>query len=156
MAAEHGSAGVGADGGRLVRILLVEDSPDDVLLTREALREAKFANHLDVVDDGDAAMRFLRKEEPFQDAARPDLILLDLNLPGKDGREVLEDVKGDPMLRQIPVVILTTSASDRDVLRAYDHHVNAYVRKPIDLDCFVDVVQAIDGYWLGIVTLPPA
>jgi two-component system, chemotaxis family, response regulator Rcp1 len=139
----------------LVQILLVEDSPEDVLLTREALKDAKVANELHVARDGDEAMAFLRREPPYEDAPTVDLVLLDLNLPGKDGREVLTEIKGDTSLHLIPVVVLTTSASDKDVLHAYDHHVNAYVRKPVNLDRFVDVVRQIDDFWLGVVTLPP-
>jgi CheY-like chemotaxis protein len=141
---------------RLVNILLVEDSPEDVLLTREALKDTKVANELHVAKHGEEAMAFVRNEAPFEDAPRPDLVLLDLNLPGKDGREVLTDIKEDPQLRAIPVVILTTSVSDQDVLHAYDHHVNAYVRKPVNLDRFIEVVQQIDEFWLGVVTLPPS
>jgi two-component system, chemotaxis family, response regulator Rcp1 len=139
----------------LVQILLVEDSPEDVLLTREALKDAKVANELHVARDGDEAMAFLRREPPYEDAPEVDLVLLDLNLPGKDGREVLTEIKQDSALHRTPVVVLTTSASDKDVLHAYDHHVNAYVRKPVNLDRFVDVVQQIDDFWLGVVTLPP-
>ncbi len=139
----------------LIRILLVEDSPNDVLLTREALKEAKVANELHVVGDGDAAMAFLRREPPYRDAPRPDLILLDLNLPRKDGREVLAEIKDDRELLLIPVVVLTTSVSDKDLLEAYHHHVNAYVRKPVNLDSFIEVVKQIDDFWLGVVTLPP-
>jgi CheY-like chemotaxis protein len=140
---------------RLIQILLVEDNPGDVLLAQEALKDAKVANELRVVDDGERAMRYLRREDPYTDSPRPDLVLLDLNLPRKDGREVLAEIKGDPALRTIPVVVLTTSASDRDVLHAYDHMVNAYIRKPVNLDCFVQVVGSIDQFWVGIVTLPP-
>jgi two-component system, chemotaxis family, response regulator Rcp1 len=142
------------EGARLAHILLVEDSPGDVRLTREALEHAKLANQLHVVDDGEQAMAFVRKEPPYEDAPRPDFILLDLNLPRKDGREVLMEIKQDPDLRRIPVVILTTSASEEDLLRAYDQHVNSYVRKPIDLNRFIEVVRSIDDYWLGVVTLP--
>jgi two-component system, chemotaxis family, response regulator Rcp1 len=139
---------------RLVQILLVEDSSADVELARQALAEAKVANTVHVVGDGEAAMEFVRREGPYQEAPRPDLVLLDLNLPKKDGREVLVDLKGNADLHSIPVVVLTTSASDEDVLRSYDEHVNSYIRKPIRLDDFIDVVRSIDQYWLGIVTLP--
>jgi two-component system, chemotaxis family, response regulator Rcp1 len=139
---------------RLVQILLVEDSSADVELARQALAEAKVANTVHVVGDGEAAMAFVRREGPYQEAPRPDLVLLDLNLPKKDGREVLIDLKSAPDLHSIPVVVLTTSASDEDVLRSYDEHVNSYIRKPIRLDDFIDVVRSIDQYWLGIVTLP--
>jgi CheY-like chemotaxis protein len=140
---------------RLIQVLLVEDNPGDVMLAREALKDAKVANQLHVVNDGEKAMAFLRREAPYEEAIRPDLVLLDLNLPRKDGREVLTEVKGDPALRTIPIVVLTTSASDDDVLHAYDHMVNAYIRKPVNLECFVNVVGAIDQFWVGIVTLPP-
>jgi chemotaxis family two-component system response regulator Rcp1 len=140
---------------RLIRILLVEDSPEDVLLTRESLKEAKVANELHVVEDGESALDFVHQRDRFSDAARPDLIILDLNLPRKDGREVLVELKEDADVGRIPVVVLTTSASDQDVLRSYEHHVNAYVRKPVDLDRFVEIVRSIDDFWLGIVTLPP-
>jgi chemotaxis family two-component system response regulator Rcp1 len=140
---------------RLVHILLVEDSPEDVLLAQEALKDAKVANELHVIRDGEAAMAFLRSQGEFADAVRPDLVLLDLNLPKKDGREVLSEMKDDPGLRRIPVVVLTTSSSDRDLLSAYDAHVNAYIRKPISFAQLVDVVHAIDEFWFGVVTLPP-
>jgi CheY-like chemotaxis protein len=140
---------------RLVRILLVEDSPEDTLLTREALKDAMVVNELHVVPDGEAAMAFLRREAEFADAPVPDLVLLDLNLPRKDGREVLSEIKGDANLRRIPVVVLTTSAADEDIVGAYDAHVNAYIRKPIDFEQLVHVVRAIDGFWFGVVSLPP-
>ncbi len=139
---------------RVLRILLVEDSPADIELTRQALAEAKFANEVNVVSDGEAAGQFLRQEGIYSDAERPDLILLDLNLPRKDGRELLVEIKSDRDLCVIPVVVLTTSASDEDVDRSYRAHVNAYIRKPVRLTDFINVVQAIDEYWLGIVTLP--
>jgi chemotaxis family two-component system response regulator Rcp1 len=142
------------EAARLAQILLVEDSPGDVRLTREALADAKLANELHVVEDGEQAMAFLRKQPPYEHAPRPDFILLDLNLPRKDGREVLVEIKQDPDLRPIPVVILTTSASEEDLLHAYQQHVNSYVRKPVDLNRFLEVVQSIDDYWLGVVTLP--
>jgi CheY-like chemotaxis protein len=139
---------------RVLRVLLVEDSPADIELTRQALAEAKFANEVSVLSDGEAAGAFLRRQGVHSDAERPDLILLDLNLPRKDGRELLVEIKTDPELRMIPVVVLTTSASDEDVHHAYRAHVNAYIRKPVRLLDFIKVVQAIDEYWLGIVTLP--
>jgi len=143
------------EGGRLIHILLVEDSPEDVLLTRESLKEAKVANKLDVVEDGDAALEYVHRRGQWTDAPRPDLIILDLNLPRKDGREVLAELKEDEELKLIPVVVLTTSASDEDVLRSYEHQVNAYIRKPVDLNRFVEIAHSIEDFWLGVVTLPP-
>ena len=140
---------------RPVEILLVEDNPGDVRLTREALREGKVRNNLHVAADGVEALHFLRKEGRFADAVRPDLILLDLNLPKKDGREVLEDIKSDPDLRYIPVVVLTSSQAEQDILRAYDLHANCYVTKPVDLDQFIHVVHSIEDFWFTIVKLPP-
>ena len=139
---------------RPVEILLVEDSPGDVMLTREALRDAKVHNALHTVRDGVEAMAFLRREPPYEDAPRPDLVLLDLNMPRMDGREVLDAIKRDPALRRIPVVVLTTSASDEDVLQAYNLAANCYVTKPVDLDQFLRVVHAIDDFWLSLVRLP--
>jgi CheY-like chemotaxis protein len=139
---------------RTLRILLVEDSPADIELTRQALAEAKFANEVIVMNDGEAAGSFLRREGVHGEAERPDLILLDLNLPRKDGRELLVEIKNDHDLCTIPVVVLTTSAADEDIEHAYRAHVNAYIRKPVRLLDFINVVQAIDEYWLGIVTLP--
>ncbi len=142
--------------GRLINILLVEDNPADVRLTQEALKEAANATtRLHVAGDGVEALEFLHREGAFASAPRPDLMLLDLNLPRVDGRQVLAQVKGDPELRRIPVVILTTSPSEDDILHAYDQHVNSYIRKPVDLDSFLDVLKAIDDYWLGSVVLPP-
>ena len=138
-----------------VEILLVEDDPGDVRLTMEALKSAKVLNHLSVVDNGVEAMAFLRKEGKYAHAAIPDLILLDLNLPKKDGREVLGEVKTDPELKRIPVVVLTTSQDERDVLHAYNTHANCYITKPLDLKQFLAVVEAIDNFWLNIVKLPP-
>ena len=126
------------------------------MLTRQALSEAKVANTVHVVGDGDEAMDFVRRRGDHRNAPRPDLILLDLNLPKKDGREVLADLKRDGDLHSIPVVVLTTSASDKDVMRSYDEHVNSYIRKPVRLEDFIEVVRSIDSYWLGIVSLPPA
>ena len=140
--------------GRPVEILLVEDNPGDVRLTLEALKENRLHNHLHVVEDGEEAMAFLRRESDYADAPRPDLILLDLNLPKKDGREVLAEIKEDPDLKRIPVVILTTSRAEEDVLRMYDLHANCYVTKPVDLDQFIKVVQTIEEFWLTIVRLP--
>jgi CheY-like chemotaxis protein len=140
---------------RLIHILLVEDSPDDVLLMREALKEAKVANDLHVVEDGQAALDYVHRRREWTDAPRPDIVLLDLNLPRKDGREVLAEVKQDPDLKKIPVVVLTTSVGEEDVVRAYEHHANAYVQKPVGLNQLLEIVKAIDEFWLGIVTLPP-
>jgi CheY-like chemotaxis protein len=140
---------------RPVEILLVEDNPGDVRLTREALKEGKIRNHLNVASDGVEAMRYLRREGEHADATRPDLILLDLNLPKMDGREVLQAVKADPSLRQIPVVVLTSSAAEQDIVRAYDLHANCYVSKPVDLDQFIHVVKSIEDFWFSIVKLPP-
>jgi two-component system, chemotaxis family, response regulator Rcp1 len=140
---------------RAVEILLVEDNPGDVRLTREALREGKVRNNLHVAADGVEAGQFLRREGKFANAVRPDLILLDLNLPRKDGREVLEDIKSDPALRHIPVVVLTSSQAEQDILRAYELHANCYVTKPVDLDQFIHVVHSIEDFWFTIVKLPP-
>lgn len=138
----------------LAKILLVEDNPGDVRLTREALREGKILNELSVVEDGFEALAFLRREGAYAEAERPDLILLDLNLPKKDGREVLEEIKRDGDLKKIPVVVLTTSAAERDILNAYDLHANCYITKPVDLGQFIKVVQLIEDFWLTIVKLP--
>jgi CheY-like chemotaxis protein len=140
---------------RLVQILLVEDNPADVELTRQALAEGRVANEVHVVEDGEAAMEFVRRRGEFAQAPRPDLMLLDLNLPRKDGREVLVELKSDEHLCTIPVVVLTTSAIDEDILHAYRQHVNSYIRKPVRLDELIRVVCSIDEYWLGIVALPP-
>lgn len=137
-------------------ILLVEDSPGDVRLTREALRDAKMHINLNVARDGIEAMAFLKHEGVFSHVPRPSLILLDLNLPKKDGRAVLEEIKNSPELKSIPVVILTTSLSDADVLRSYNLHANCFITKPVDLDGFLKVVKSIDNFWLSIVTLPRA
>jgi CheY-like chemotaxis protein len=137
-----------------IEILLVEDDEGNVLLTQEALRENKYPVRIHDVPDGVAAMAFLHHEPPYADAARPDLVLLDLNLPKKDGREVLAEIKADPDLRSIPVVVLTTSGAEADVLRSYDLHANAYVQKPIDLDQFVNVIQTFDEFFLSVVRLP--
>jgi two-component system, chemotaxis family, response regulator Rcp1 len=138
-----------------VEILLVEDNPGDVRLTREALKESKIRNNLSVAVDGMEAMEYLRREGRFAQAARPDLILLDLNLPRKNGREVLADIKKDENLRRIPVVVLTVSQAEEDVMRAYNLHANCYVTKPLNLDQFMTVVQSIEDFWLTIVKLPP-
>ncbi len=142
------------DLGRPVQILLVEDSPSDVAMTIAALRDGRIANELHRVDDGDKAMAFLRRESPYEDAVRPDLVILDLNLPSKDGREVLAEVKCDPDLMLIPIVVLTTSSADGDVLQSYALHANAYVTKPVGFDAFLAAVQSIEGFWLSLVRLP--
>ena len=139
---------------RPIEILLVEDSPGDVTLTIEALRDAKVANRLHIARDGEEALRFLRQEGEFADRPRPDLILLDLNMPRKDGREVLADMKADDDLKRIPVVVLTTSQSEDDVAAVYNLSANCYVAKPVDLDQFLGVVRAIDDFWLSLVKLP--
>jgi chemotaxis family two-component system response regulator Rcp1 len=139
---------------KAVEILLVEDSPGDVRLTVEALKEAKVANRLSVVPDGVEAMAFLRQKGSYKDAARPDIILLDLNLPRKDGREVLAEIKDDPKLKQIPVVVLTTSRAESDILKAYDLHANCYITKPVDFKQFMTVVKSIEDFWLTVVKLP--
>ncbi|MEI7536128.1 MAG: response regulator [Comamonadaceae bacterium] len=143
-----------ANGTRLIEILMVEDNPGDVRLTREAMKEGKISNRLSVVGDGVEALEFLRRQGRFAEAPRPDLILLDLNLPRKDGREVLAEVKSDPALRTIPVVVLTTSHADEDVIRAYNLHANCYITKPVDFNQFMKVVQQIDDFWVNLVTLP--
>ncbi|HSH60262.1 MAG TPA: response regulator [Acidimicrobiales bacterium] len=139
----------------LLEILLVEDSPADVRLTIEALRDAKVANHLNVVNNGEDAMAFLRQEGAYLDAPRPQLVVLDLNLPRMDGKEVLAEVKADPDLRRIPVAVLTTSSAEADVVRSYELGVNCYLTKPVGLDQFLSVVQSIESFWLGVVRLPP-
>ncbi len=140
---------------RPIEILLVEDSPSDAELTLEALQEGKICNHLHSVEDGVQALDFLYRRDPYADAPRPDLILLDLNLPRKDGREVLAELKAHPDLKTIPVVVLTTSRADEDVLRAYSLHANCYILKPVDFRQFVEVVRQIENFWLSVVKLPP-
>jgi chemotaxis family two-component system response regulator Rcp1 len=137
-----------------IEVLLVEDSPGDVRLTREAFKDAKVLIHLNVASDGVEAMAFLSREGNNANAPRPDLILLDLNLPKKDGREVLAELKESPALKSIPVVILTTSASEADIHGSYQHHANCYITKPVDLDGFLKVVRSIDSFWLTVVKLP--
>jgi chemotaxis family two-component system response regulator Rcp1 len=137
-----------------VEILLVEDSSGDVRLTMEALKEAKVLNNLSVAGDGTEAMAFLKREGAHAKAPRPDMILLDLNLPKKDGREVLAEIKADPNLRRIPVVVLTTSRDEEDIFRAYDLHANCYITKPVDFKQFLGVVQSIEDFWLTVVKLP--
>jgi CheY-like chemotaxis protein len=138
----------------VVDVLLVEDDPGDVLMTREAFEHHKIRNKLHVVADGVEALQFLRREGPHADAPRPGLVLLDLNLPRKDGREVLAEIKSDDTLRSIPVVVLTTSEAEEDILRSYDLHANAYVTKPVDFDRFIDVIRQIDDFFVTVVKLP--
>jgi CheY-like chemotaxis protein len=139
---------------RIVNVLLVEDDPGDVLMTREAFDEY-LHNRLDVVTDGAAALSYLRHEEPYGSVPRPDLILLDLNLPRRDGREVLQEVKSDPELQHIPVIVLTTSQAEEDVLRSYQLHANAYVTKPVDFESFIEAIKQIDHFFVSVVQLPP-
>lgn len=141
--------------GRPIVILMVEDNPGDVRLTQETLKEGKVHNTMHVVWDGEEAMTFLRRKGKYADAPRPDIILLDLNLPKKDGREVLAEIKEDPSLKRIPVVILTTSRAEEDILRSYELHANCYITKPVGLEQFLEVVKRINGFWLEVVTLPP-
>ncbi|MFC1976194.1 response regulator [Chloroflexota bacterium] len=141
--------------GELIEILLVEDNPGDVRLTQEAFKEGKVRNNLSVVNDGIEALVFLRQEEQYANAPRPDVILLDLNLPKKDGREVLAEIKQDPNLRRIPVVVLTTSEAEQDILKTYNLYANCYITKPVDLERFITVVKSIETFWLSVVKLPP-
>jgi CheY-like chemotaxis protein len=145
-----------SEPGEPIEVLLVEDDPGDVLLIEEAFEFNKVRNSLSVVSDGVEALAFVRNEGAYADAPRPGLILLDLNLPRKDGREVLADIKTDPALRSIPVVVLTTSKAEEDVLRSYDLHANAYVTKPVDFDRFIEVVRQIDEFFVSVVRLPGA
>ena len=138
-----------------IEILLIEDNPGDVRLTQEALREGKVINNLAVVSDGVEALAYLRQKGRYAGATRPDVILLDLNLPRKDGREVLQEIKEDPNLKRIPVVVITSSSAEEDVLRSYNLHANCYISKPVDLEQFVTVVKSIEDFWMGIVKLPP-
>jgi two-component system, chemotaxis family, response regulator Rcp1 len=142
--------------GLAIEILLVEDSPGDVRLTQEALRDAKVQNNLHVATDGEEAIAFLRRTGSYAEVPRPDLILLDLNLPKKDGREILAEIKADPSLKTIPVVVLTTSESEADILQSYQLHANCYITKPVDLEGFMKVVRSIEGFWLSIVRFPRA
>jgi two-component system, chemotaxis family, response regulator Rcp1 len=145
---------IGTDAAA-IEVLLVEDSPGDVRLTREAFKEAKVHISLHVASDGEEAMAFLKRDGEYADVPRPDLILLDLNLPKKDGREVLAEIKEHPTLRTIPVVILTTSSSEADILRSYQLYANCYITKPVGLEGFLTVVKSIDNFWLSVVRLPP-
>jgi chemotaxis family two-component system response regulator Rcp1 len=138
-----------------IEILLVEDNAGDIRLTQEAFKENKINNNLSVARDGVEALAFLRRQGNYAQAAKPDLILLDLNLPRMDGREVLSELKSDPELKRIPVVILTTSNSEQDVIQSYNLHANCFITKPVDLDQFISVIQSIEGFWLSIVKLPP-
>ncbi len=139
---------------KAIEVLLIEDSPGDVRLTIEALKEAKVTNNLSVVQDGVEAIDFLQQKGKYKDAVRPDLILLDLNLPRKDGREVLAEIKSDSNLKRIPVVVLTTSRAESDILKAYDLHANCYITKPVDFKQFMTVVKSIEDFWLTVVKLP--
>jgi CheY-like chemotaxis protein len=139
---------------RVCEVLLVEDNPADARLTQEALRDSKMLTKLHHVQDGVEALQFLRREGPYHDAPTPDVMLLDLNLPRKDGREVLSEMKEDAFLRLIPVVVLTTSEAERDILKSYELHANCYITKPVDLDKFIYIIQTIEAFWLAIVTLP--
>ncbi len=142
------------DHNQVLKILLVEDNPGDVRLTMEALKDADVPNRLSVVRDGVEAMEFLRRQGQYVAAPRPDLILLDLNLPRKDGRQVLKEIKADDMLKRIPVVVLTTSRAEEDILKAYDLNANCYITKPVDLDQFTQVMRAIEVFWMTVVKLP--
>jgi CheY-like chemotaxis protein len=138
-----------------VDILLVEDNPGDVRLTKEALKDAKVINEIYVAKDGVEAMEFLHKQGSFTEAPIPDMILLDLNLPRKDGREVLAEIKKDPKLKHIPVIVLTTSKADEDIIKTYNLHANAYITKPVDLNRFVEIIHTLEEFWFSIVKLPP-
>jgi chemotaxis family two-component system response regulator Rcp1 len=140
---------------RPIEILMVEDNPGDVRLTVEALKEGKVRNNFHTVEDGVEAMAFLRRQGRYAEAPRPDLILLDLNLPKMNGREVLAEIKDDPELRRIPVVILTVSKAEQDIIKSYNLHANCYINKPVDLDQFLEVVKSIENFWLTVVMLPP-
>ena len=143
------------DSGTRVEILLIEDNPGDVRLTKLALKGGKILNNISVVMDGAEAMDFLLKKGKYSDAVRPDLIILDLNLPKKDGRQVLKEIKDNESLRRIPIVVLTTSRDEQDVLKSYNLHANAYITKPLGLDQFIDVVRSIETFWVSVVRLPP-
>ena len=147
---------VGARGAKAseIHILLVDDNEGDILLTLEALNEARIINKISVARDGAEALHFLNREAPFKDSERPDLILLDINLPRMDGTEVLAIIKNDPALRRIPVIMLTTSSAEKDILSAYDNHANCYITKPVDLDHFMEVVRTVEDFWISIVKLP--
>jgi CheY-like chemotaxis protein len=137
-----------------VEILLVEDNAGDILLTVDALKEGRVFNHVNVVKDGEEAVKYLKKQGEFAQVITPDLILLDINLPKKNGLQVLQEIKSDPELKKIPVVVLTSSSADEDIINAYDNHVNCYIRKPIELDNFIEVIKKIEDFWFSIVKLP--
>lgn len=139
---------------RLIELLLVEDNPGDVRLMKEAFKEGKVLCKINVVEDGVTAMQYLRKEGTYREVSRPDIIMLDLNLPKKDGREVLEEIKSDEDLKRIPVVILTTSSDEQDILKSYNLHANCYITKPVDLEKFIHLVKSIETFWLTLVKLP--
>lgn len=141
---------------QLISILIVDDSADDIEFTLAALQGTKLANDINVVNDGVEAMEYLRREGKYKSVRKPSLVLLDLNMPRKDGREVLTEMKADPEFRQIPVVILTTSQAEEDIVRSYDLHANCYISKPVDLQSLSKIVQSIDDFWFGVVRLPPA
>jgi CheY-like chemotaxis protein len=140
--------------GQAIEILLVEDNLGDIRLTQEVFKECRVLNNLSVIEDGEEAMAYLRRRGPYAKATRPDLVLLDLNLPKKSGREVLAELKADPLLRRIPVVVLTTSSAESDIVKSYELHANCYLTKPVQLDEFIKVVQSIEDFWLMIVSLP--
>jgi two-component system, chemotaxis family, response regulator Rcp1 len=146
----------GEPAGKMIEILLVEDNPGDVRLTKEAMKEGKIMNRISVACDGVEALDFLKRRGPFADAPKPDLILLDLNLPKKDGRQVLAEIKEDPELKMIPVVILTTSAAEQDIIKTYELHANCYLIKPVDLNQFLQVAKMIKDFWFTLVKLPPS
>ena len=138
-----------------INILLVEDNPGDIRLTREVLKEGKIRNELNVVTDGEEAILYLQRKDKYSKSITPDIILLDLNLPKKDGREVLSEIKEDPILKLIPVIVLTTSAAEQDIFNTYSHHANCYIMKPVDFVQFINVIKSIESFWLSIVKLPP-
>jgi len=143
------------DANLPIEILLVEDNSGDIRLTLEAFKDAELPNHVSVVRDGEEALAFLRKEQPYAGVPRPDLVLLDLNLPKKDGREVLRDVKTDPELKIIPIIVLTTSVAPTDIVNSYDLHANCYIQKPAGFDDFIDLIRTLENLWFGVVQLPP-
>ncbi len=149
------AASVEANMMKVIDILLIEDNPGDIRLAREALKGSKVRNNLTVIEDGESAIEFLHQRGEFKNATRPDLILLDLNLPKKSGREVLAEIKNDDFLKRIPVVVLTVSRNEEDILKAYNLHANCYVTKPLDFTQFVDITKSIENFWLTIVKLPP-